>query len=456
MTQSPRAPQRSPFVAALLSFLWPGLGHLHLGRRRQAVLFAGPALAVVLVLVVEAVAGLRGLAVYLLTPAGSLTLLILVVLLGVWRVLAVADASLAAARHRPRVPPATKVGIAMLLVLVVGMHAYAAQVAYALYRASSEIFVGGGPDDRSTPNPVGSPAGGGATDDPRDDYVAPPVEPASEESRINILLTGVDSAETRSHALTDTLLVVSIDPVDGSMAMISFPRDIAEFPLWDGRTYAGKINSLMSHARANPAAFPDGPFPTLVTQIGFLLGAPIHYYAAVDMAGLRRLIDEVGGVTVDNPRAINDPAYDWLDGRRGFVLPAGRVTLDGRTALAYVRSRQGAGDNDYTRAARQQQLLLAVRDKVMTPAMLPRIPALVEIAGSLVKTNLPPERLEAMIGVAMDVDTERTRRIVLGPPYSQHPPTSTTAGVWILRLDFERVARLSIELFGDQSRYAAR
>ena len=62
------------------------------------------------------------------------------------------------------------------------------------------------------------------------------------------------------------------------------------------------------------------------------------------------MIDLVGGVTVDNPKAINDPRYDWLDGRRGFRLTAGKHKLDGDTALAYVRSRQGVGDNDFQRA----------------------------------------------------------------------------------------------------------
>ena len=84
--------------------------------------------------------------------------------------------------------------------------------------------------------------------------------------------------------------------------------------------------------------------------MGFLLGAPIHYYAAIDLAGFRRMIDLVGGVTIDNREAINDPRYDWLDGTSGFQLSAGKHHLDGRTALAYVRSRQGVGDNDFNRA----------------------------------------------------------------------------------------------------------
>lgn len=438
---------KSPGVAAFLSFLFPGLGHAYLSRRRQALAFAFPALAVVAVMLVQAVRSLEGLAVYLITPTGALTLLVLVVLLGLWRILALADATVAAARKGPGLSGGSR-AVAIGLALLIGVtHLYGAQLSFAVYQASSETFVGDGPDD-------GLGVGPGGSDDPGQEYVAPPVDPLSETSRINILLTGVDSAETRTHSLTDTLLVVSVDPTDGSVAMVSFPRDISRFPLYDGRTYEGKINSLMSWARNHPDEFPDGPFPTLVREIGYLLGAPINYYAAVDMAGLKRLIDEVGGVTVNNPRAINDPAYDWLDGNRGFSLPAGRVNLDGRLALAYVRSRQGAGDNDYTRAARQQQLVLALRERLMTPAMLTRIPSLIEVAGSVVKTNLPPERLEAMLDIAKRVDGDSAERIVLGPPYSYHPPTNSTGGVWTLRLHMDKVADLSVDLFGDESRYA--
>jgi polyisoprenyl-teichoic acid--peptidoglycan teichoic acid transferase len=442
----------SPLAAAGLSFLWPGLGHLYLGRGRSALMYATPAFLVALVFGIQALVGIESLAVSLITPSGALTLLVLIVLLGFWRLLAMSDAAVAAARTHRGISRASRVGVIILAVLVLGMHAYGAQVSYALYEAGSRIFVGNGPDDGSGPPPAPGPDG---PDDPGEDYVAPPVEPGSATARINILLTGVDSAETRSHALTDTLMVVSVDPTDGSIAMISFPRDIANFPLYDGRTFKGKINSLMSWARRHPAEFPEGPFPTLVKQIGHLLGSPIHYYAAVDMAGFRRMIDEVGGITVVNERAINDPRYDWLDGSRGFTLPAGSVQLDGRTALAYVRSRQGAGDSDYTRAARQQQLLLALRQQLTKPAMLPRVSALVTIAGDVIRTNLPEHRLEQLLGVALEMDSGTTRRIVLGPPYSTHPPTSTTGGSWTLRLDMARLAALSIELFGDDSAYAS-
>ena len=442
---------RSAATAAVLSFLFPGLGHAYLGRRRAALVFALPAILVALAAGLDLLRGIDGVIAYVITPSGAMTVLVLVLLTGAWRLISMIDA-VAVARRVAGLRARATVVAGVLVAITLVTHGSMAYVAYTMYDAGSKIFVGGGPDDA----PTTAQPGTSADPTPSDDYEATPLAtPETAKSRINILLTGVDSAESRSTALTDTLLVVSVNPEDGSVAMLSMPRDISHFPLYDGRTFTGKINSLMTWARNHPKQFPDGPFPTLIKELGFLVGVPIHYYAAVDLEGFRRMIDEVGGVTVNNERAINDPAYDWLDGTRGFSLAAGKVKLDGRTALAYVRSRQGAGDNDFTRAARQQQLLVALRNKLASPDSITRLPALIRVAGDTVRTNLPTERLEEFIALARTVDTGAIERYVLGPPYSFHPPTSSTGGVYTLQLRMDRIAKLSIELFGDDSTYAS-
>ncbi|MEX2183227.1 MAG: LCP family protein [Chloroflexota bacterium] len=445
--------RRSPHKAAILSFLWPGLGHWYAGRKRPAVLFGLPILGFLVLLLIQAIGGVGQLAALLLTPSSALTIVILIGLIGAWRLLAIADSMITGGvreplRHRPTLTTFTV--LALLVVLTHGVMGYGA---WAFYDASSRIFVG-------DPSPDGSAAPSlapGETDDPDDEYEAPPIAtPPTREARINILLTGIDSAETRTHALTDTLLVASVDPVTGDVALISFPRDIASFPLYDGRTFTGKINGFMTWARTHPREFPDGPLTSLVRQIGFLLGSPIHYYAAVDLAGFRRMIDLVGGVTVDNPREINDPRYDWLDGRRGFTLSAGEHHLDGRTALAYVRSRQGVGDSDFTRARRQQQVLLALRSQLTTPEALGNLPGLLDAAADTVRTNFPSDRVGEMIDLAQRIDTDSVRQIVLGPTkYATRPPYSETGGIYELRLKMDALAALSIEIFGQDSRYAA-
>ena len=443
---------RSAALAAFLSFLFPGLGHAYLGRRRAALVFALPMLLALVAIGLELLGGIDSTLAYLISPSGSMNALVLILLTGAWRLIAMMDAVLVVRRQSGiRVPAMALTGALLAVVLVT--HAAGAYVAYSVYDAGSRIFVGEGPD--GTPPPAPSGGSQDASPSPSDEFVATPLAtPQTASSRINILLTGIDSAAGRDHALTDTLLVVSVNPVDHSVVMLSMPRDVSNFPMYNGRTYTGKINSLMTWAAAHPSDYPDGPFPTLIRELGYLIGVPIHYYAAIDLMGFKRMIDVVGGVTVDNPRVINDPLYDWLDGTSGFYLKAGTVTLDGRTALAYVRSRQGAGDNDFTRAARQQQLLVALRAKLVSPAMITKLPAILQVAGDTVRTNLPTDRLDEFIALARGVDTSAIQRYVLGPPISLHPPTSSTGGIYTLQLQMDRMAKLSVELFGSDSRYA--
>lgn len=439
---------RSASIAAFLSFLWPGLGHWYGGRRRAAILFALPALIAVGALLLEALGGLEQLAALLLAPYSALTILILILLLGLWRVLAIVDSAMAPELLRSRQTKAIVVGLVAIVVL---SHAWAGYVAWAFYDAGSRIFVAEGGPDATVP-----PSGGlaGASDDPDAEYLATPIAtPQTASDRINVLLTGVDSAESRDHALNDTLLVASIDPVTNDVALISFPRDISNFPLWNGKTYTGKINSFQTWAKNHKSEYPDGGLQSLIKELGFLLGVPIHYYAAVDLAGFRKMIDAVGGVTVDNKRLIDDPRYDWLDGRRGFRLTPGKHTLDGQEALAYVRSRYTPGDNDFNRARRQQQVLLALRQKLTSPEMVPKIPELVEIAGDTLKTNFPSERIGEMLEIATKVQNDDVRQVVLTRPYAERVPASETGGIYKIRLVMSELKRLSVEIFGASSAY---
>ena len=436
--------------------MWPGLGHWYTRRQRAALLFALPVLGVVLVVAIQSFGGLGDLAALLISPSSALTITVLIVLLGVWREVAVIDSAMAI---RPR--GTWRHGRALVMVVVVSLviavtHVWAGSVAWAFYDAGSRIFVGSeGPDSGLAGGAPTSPSGG-QTADPNDLYVAAPfATPATTSSRVNVLLTGVDSAETRSHALTDTLIVASIDPVTRDVALISFPRDITNFPLIDGRTYTGKINSFMTYVNNHPSEFNGKPLVELAKELSFLVGTPIHYYAAVDLAGFRRLIDAAGGVTVTNDQAIDDPVYDWIDHSHapGFQLSAGTHRLDGEQALAYVRSRYTPGDNDFDRARRQQQVLLALAKSLADPTMLPRIPQLLDVAGDTLRTNFPSDRVSEMLDLATGLDAASVTQVVLGPPYSVHPPDSETGGVYTLRLDMDKLAALSIKVFGSESTY---
>lgn len=442
--------RRSPSIAAFLSFLWPGLGHWYTRRQRAALLFGFPMLGVLVVVLVQATGGMAPLAALLISPSSALTVCILIVLLGVWREITVVDSAMSI-RPRGAWRRGRSLAVVVLVsVIIAATHAWAGYVAWSFYDAGTRIFVGAEGPDAQTSVPMAS----GQTPGPSGLYVAAPfATPKTQESRINILLTGVDSAESRSHALTDTLIVASIDPTTRAVALISIPRDISEFPMIDGRTYTGKINSFMTYVDNHPTEFKDPPFVELVKELSFLIGTPIHYYAAVDLAGFRHLVDVAGGVTITNERAIDDPRYDWLDGRRGFTLSVGTHTLDGENALAYVRSRYTFGDNDFNRARRQQEVLLALVKQLASPATLPKIPQLVNAAGDTVRTNFPSDRVSQMLGLVEGMDKSAVTQVVLGPPYSYHPPNSETGGIYILRLKMDELAALSIKIFGSESTY---
>jgi LCP family protein required for cell wall assembly len=430
-------------VAAVLSFLWPGLGQLFQGRRRRAVVFALPLLPLVIAGLVFLADGLETAALRLFDPVLAQTVFWLIVLAAAWRLLALGEHVFEAGPRRMR---RTELVIVLALsIIVLETHAIAGSYALAFYNAGQAIFDPG----RPTPEPGSTPLPSGAPEP------SPFETPATAQSRINVLLIGVDSSSARSHALTDTLIVASVDPVSGATSMVSFPRDIAEFPMYDGRTYYGKINSFANYAAARPRQFPDGGIPSLMREIGYLLGIPIHYYASVNLEGFVRVVDALGYVEVNNPREIADPRYGgWTDGRPiGFFLSKGVHRLDGAEALAYARSRMGAGDSDFTRAARQQQLLSAVRARVADPSLLPRLPAILEAIGQTIRTNFPPDRLSEMLLLARRVDDAATKRVVLGRPYSFHPPTNSTGGTYILRLRMERLKKLSVELYGQDSAY---
>lgn len=448
-TGSSTARRPSPSIATLLSFLWPGLGQWYAGFGRSAVIFALPVVVVAIVLAFQLVDGMAELAVTMLAPSTALTVLILIGLLGIWRLIAMGDALLAAGRGRTWRRPAPLATFAILAAVVIGAHVGAASLAWSFYRAGSEIFVAdNGPD--STPQPAASEPIGG--------FVATPAAtPETKESRINFLLTGIDSSERRTHALTDTLLVVSVDPTTGKVAMVSFPRDIARFELSNGKVFRGKINSLMTYASNHPDEFPDGGLPTLVKELGYLLGIPIHYYAAVDLEGFAKMIDRVGGVTINNTTAINDPSYGgWTNGHPiGFRLSKGRHTLDGQEALAFVRSRMGVNGSDFRRAHRQQQLLVALQRKLMDPAMIPNLPGILSDAEGTIVTNFPVDRVSDMLEIGQRVDEDQIERVVLNTPYSNRPPASDSNGLYYLKLDMDKLAELSVEMFGDDSRYAA-
>ncbi len=393
-------------VAAALSALVPGLGQALNGRRRLALALAVPTLVVAAIawLVITGTPRMRLLASVVAPSTLDALLALNVALLG-WRLFAVGHAFLD--RRYGTLPGRAGIaGIALIATLVVIPHLAAFYYGSIAREAFGQFFSG--------TDPTSSIQGGGAPPSQ-----AP--EPGSNE-RLDVLLVGLDANPQRDHALTDSMMVVSVDPVLGTASIVSIPRDIVGVPLGDGRTFAPKLNSLLSYATLHPSEFPKGGMRTLEDAVGTLLGIRIDYFATLDLDGFIKLVDAVGGVDVTVDESFFDPMYDGWDGTSyhygaGWGIKAGPQHLDGFNALAYARSRYAVGGSDFKRAARQQQILVALKQKLTSGgSLLLQLPQLLRTIGDIVRTDLPPDRLPDLAGLADTLDASKVVRVVIGHP----------------------------------------
>jgi LCP family protein required for cell wall assembly len=449
-TPSPTDSGRSPALAALLSFLWPGLGQLYARRFREAAAFAIPVLLVLAALIFDLSRGVVAFGASLVVDETvTATVVTIVLLVGLWRLISVVHAYLAAGRGRGRRILDRSVVIGLLAVIVT-THAAAGYGMWALNNSIEPAFTSSNNDliDLSTPTPslaAGETPGPTPTPTP---YVTPP----SIDHRVTILFNGVDTSSGRSEKLYDTIMVVSFDPTTNSVQLISIPRDSASFPLYFGGTVSvtTRINSLPTYVANGWVASPDSPYGTLVKEVGYLVGLPINYYAVLDFGGFRKMIDTVGGIDVNNTTWINDPTYDWLYGGHalGFSLSPGVHHLDGITALAYVRSRHGS--SDWARAARQQEVIVDLLHKMTQPDELLTLPSVISVMGASITTNFPPYLVGAYAQIATSIPAKNITQVVLKPPY-------TITGINYINkaattcLVIPLIAQLSVQLFGKDS-----
>ena len=236
--------------------------------------------------------------------------------------------------------------------------------------------------------------------------------------RVNVLLIGVDSGVGRNTALTDTMIVASLDPVGKTVSLASIPRDMVDVPLPDGRTFRGKINSLVSYVRWHPGKFPgakDGQ-SVLTAALGQLLGLKIDMWAQVNLAGLRGPGRRRRRDQRQRHRRLCDYRYKEY-GIKGFNITPGRYHFDGEHALGYARIRKAAGESDFTRAARQQEVIAGLRDRIVKGGLLENPAKFLKGIGHTITTNIKPSVIADWIDVASKVGRSDTFRVVIGRPY---------------------------------------
>jgi LCP family protein required for cell wall assembly len=209
----------------------------------------------------------------------------------------------------------------------------------------------------------------------------------SEDGQLNLLLIGMRGREIPGGGLlADSIMVVALRPEENKVAMISIPRDLyVEIP---GKNYSRKINETYQIGEEQGVGQGLDLMKETVSKV---TGMDIHYAASVDFLAFKDTIDALGGITIhlDKPFAELDQFVEGGECGGEFRLPAGDVTLDGETALCYTRARFNSSDFD--RARRQQEVLMAIKEKAMNLGMLSdigKIKKLLDVAGDNVKTDI--------------------------------------------------------------------
>jgi LCP family protein required for cell wall assembly len=238
--------------------------------------------------------------------------------------------------------------------------------------------------------------------------VTPP--PLTDSHRINILLLGSDNdVKFEANAvLSQTMIVLSVDPVHHQVLMLSIPRD-----LWVDLPGHGQAKIDLAYAYGGAA------LARQVVERDFKI--PIHYYAWIGLDGLVRVIDRFGGVDVDVLHPVVDDTYpaDLRGDPYGYervYLAAGPQHLDGIHALQYVRSRHGDLLSDFGRSERQQQLLLALQTKTSAIDLLASLPALGRDLNGHVRTDLDVVRVAQLVVFARGLHREDIHQAYLFQP----------------------------------------
>ena len=231
--------------------------------------------------------------------------------------------------------------------------------------------------------------------------------------RINILLLGLDFRDWQSGdgpPRTDTMMLVTIDPIAETAGMLSIPRDLwVEIPGFEHN----RINTAYFLGEAN--RLPGGGPGLAMATVENLLGVEVKYYALLEFSTFERMIDEIGGIDVLVPERMKISPI----GEQSYWLDAKPHHLDGPATLAYARARKTDG-GDFDRADRQQQVIMAVRDTIFEldsmPTLLAKAPILYQELASGIHTNLSFDEMVSLGLLAMKVNPSEVEKGVIAPP----------------------------------------
>jgi LCP family protein required for cell wall assembly len=278
------------------------------------------------------------------------------------------------------------------------------------------------------------------------EYQPPAAAPLFGEDRINVLLLGIDRRGGSGWGYrTDTIIIVSVDPIYSTVSMLSIPRDLQISIPGNGDD---RINTANVYGYSRK--YPGGGPALLKRTIEANFHIPINYYVMVDFDAFTRIIDTLGGIDVNVPKELHDTKYPDPKpgdpfGYKTIHFDAGWQHMDGVRALEYARSRMSTSDFD--RANRQQLILLAIREKALSLNILPKLPSLAGTMMDTVKTDMTLGEMRELAVLAPAIDMTNIKQLVIQKPMVYGYRTENGAAVQLPKWDLINAA--IAELFGE-------
>ncbi len=257
-------------------------------------------------------------------------------------------------------------------------------------------------------------------------------------SCINVLLLGLDQrpGEDPNTARTDTMIVLSLNTETHTAGMFSIPRDLF-VPLPNTNTI-DRINAAMAYG---------GPAYAMQT-VTYNTGIQIQHYVRINFGVVVKLVDLVGGIDVYVDQDINDPTYPNMNyGYDPFVISKGWHHMDGATALKYARTRHQT--SDFYRLRRQQEIIMAIRNRVLStnavPTLLQNAPQILSALSGSIVTDMNPADMVRLLLSAKDIQTNQIRQVVVDESAASN--WVTPQGGQVLLPNRERIRELVSQLF---------
>ncbi len=228
----------------------------------------------------------------------------------------------------------------------------------------------------------------------------------NENNRVNAFFLGIPGKGNSAPNLTDTLMIMSVNPINKQGLLLSIPRDlVVKIP---NTNYYTKINAL----------YQQKGIDVVQNVLKEITGLDFDYNIIIDLQGVKKIIDQIGGIDIFVEEVIYDPAFPGAgNSYQLFALKKGEQHLDGETALKYIRSRHNP-TGDFARMSRQQKVLIALKEQISSLHPIWNIDIVLNVWETLknhFQTNLSLHNIKALWQTTNDIDFEKIEFKVLDP-----------------------------------------